>query len=53
MAKQREHKPHSLLERDDRVGEGLGVISARPIEQVKDQPRRRLRTDGREFARIR
>jgi hypothetical protein len=34
---------------DDRVGE-RGRVGARPVEQVKDEPRRRLRADRRQLA---
>ncbi len=41
-------QPHAILERNDRFGECLGV-SARPVEEMKDEPRGRLGTDRGKF----
>jgi hypothetical protein len=41
--------PHAFFECDDRVGERVGV-AARPVEEMEDQARRRLRPDRRQLA---
>jgi hypothetical protein len=44
-------EPDAILERDDRVGERVGV-AARPVQQVEDEPRGGLRADRRQLAEL-